>query len=64
MFDESVASKFILSPSGLGWDCYRNYESYMLGAIPVMESLPGLDRTFAVRVAPRTLLLSDALAPQ
>jgi hypothetical protein len=51
MFDKVVASKFVLSPSGLGWDCYRNYESYMLGAIPVMESNPGLDRTFAVRLA-------------
>ena len=27
-------AKFILSPSGLGWDCYRTWEALCLGAIP------------------------------
>jgi len=30
-------SKFILCPSGIGWDTYRIWESIVLGAIPVIE---------------------------
>lgn len=29
-------SKMCLSPSGLGWDCYRHYEALFFGAIPVV----------------------------
>eukprot|EP00536_Pseudo-nitzschia_multiseries_P010560 jgi/Psemu1/307394/fgenesh1_kg.326_\ len=31
------SSKFILCPSGIGWDTYRIWESIILGAIPVIE---------------------------
>ena len=42
-------SKFILSPSGLGWDCYRHWEALFLGAIPIIETYnrkDGLYKTF------------------
>jgi len=32
-------SKFILCPSGLGWDTYRMYEALHMGTIPVMERM-------------------------
>ena len=32
-------SKFILSPSGMGLDCYRIWEALHLGTIPVLEHL-------------------------
>eukprot|EP00585_Thalassiosira_rotula_P012690 CAMPEP_0196130840 /NCGR_PEP_ID=MMETSP0910-20130528/1077_1 /TAXON_ID=49265 /ORGANISM="Thalassiosira rotula, Strain GSO102" /LENGTH=403 /DNA_ID=CAMNT_0041390221 /DNA_START=3 /DNA_END=1211 /DNA_ORIENTATION=+ len=31
-------SKFILCPSGLGWDTYRAWEALCMGAIPVLET--------------------------
>jgi hypothetical protein len=39
-------SKFILAPSGLGLDCYRNWEAIILGAIPVFETLNRQDGLF------------------
>lgn len=30
-------SKFILAPSGLGWDCYRIWEALHFGTIPIIE---------------------------
>jgi hypothetical protein len=30
-------SKFILSPSGMGLDCYRHWEALYMGTIPVLE---------------------------
>lgn len=38
-FWEMQRSKFVLSPSGLGLDCYRTWEALYLGAIPVLERL-------------------------
>ena len=35
--DELLSSKFVLSPSGQGWDCYRNWEALSLGTIPIIE---------------------------
>lgn len=30
-------SKFVLSPPGLGYDCYRTYEAIAMGAIPIVK---------------------------
>jgi hypothetical protein len=30
-------SKFVLSPPGRGWDCYRTYEALALGAVPIVR---------------------------
>ncbi|KAL7459547.1 hypothetical protein ACHAWC_011342 [Mediolabrus comicus] len=30
-------AKFILSPSGMGWDCYRTWEALCMGTIPILE---------------------------
>lgn len=34
-------AKFVLCPSGMGWDTYRHWEVLLMGSIPVMESSPG-----------------------
>lgn len=33
-------SRFVLSPPGMGWDCYRTYEAIAMGAIPVVKRQP------------------------
>jgi hypothetical protein len=43
---EIAQSKFVLCPSGLGFDTYRMWETMLVGSIPVLESNPGFDRTF------------------
>ena len=35
--NEMKRSKFILAPSGLGWDCYRIWEALYMGCIPIVE---------------------------
>jgi len=35
--DELNTHKFILSPAGIGWDCYRIWEAITMGIIPVIE---------------------------
>jgi hypothetical protein len=30
-------SQFVLSPPGIGWDCYRTYEAIVMGAIPIVR---------------------------
>ena len=40
---EMKRSKFILSPGGLGLDCYRHYEALYMGTIPVLEHLNRTD---------------------
>jgi hypothetical protein len=35
---ELQESKFVLCPSGLGWDTYRSWEALILGAFPVLET--------------------------
>lgn len=46
-YQEVAASKFALCPSGLSMDSYRLWETLALGSIPVVESNPGFDRTYA-----------------
>jgi hypothetical protein len=36
-----VRSRFVLCPSGFGWDTYRLWETLMLGSIPVVEYSEG-----------------------
>ncbi|CAB9497257.1 expressed unknown protein [Seminavis robusta] len=36
-YREMLDSKFLMSPNGLGLDCYRHWESMYLGIIPVLE---------------------------
>jgi len=45
---EIQRSKFILSPGGLGFDCYRHWEALYLGCIPVLETLNRTDGWFRV----------------
>lgn len=45
-FENLMTYKFVLAPSGLGLDCYRNWEAIMLGAIPVFETLNRQDGLF------------------
>ena len=33
-------AKFVLSPPGHGWDCYRTYEAMAMGAIPIVKRQP------------------------
>lgn len=40
---ELRSSKFILSPSGMGLDCYRHWEALYMGTIPVIEHLNRTD---------------------
>ena len=46
--NEISSSKFVLCPSGLGFDTYRLWETIMLGAIPIVESNPGFDRAYSM----------------
>ena len=41
----NLRSKFVVSPRGAGIDCYRNYESIFMNAIPIMAS-SSLDEIF------------------
>ena len=48
-FEQLSTSKYILSPSGIGWDCYRTWEAIILGCIPILERYyrqDGLYRTY------------------
>lgn len=47
-FIEAAESKFILCPSGLGYDTYRLWETLLLGSIPIVESNSGFDRTYSM----------------
>ncbi len=44
---ETAESRFALSPSGLGMDTYRLWQALLVGTVPVVESNPGLDRTYS-----------------
>ena len=36
-YRQAVArSRFVVSPPGHGWDCYRTYETLALGALPIV----------------------------
>lgn len=40
-FAEAITrSRFCLSPSGVGWDCYRHYEVAALGSVPIFDTRP------------------------
>jgi hypothetical protein len=43
----TAESKFVLAPSGLGFDSYRLWETLILGSIPIVESNTGFDRTYS-----------------
>lgn len=48
-YEEMRRSKFVLCPSGLGWDSYRIWETLYMGTIPVIEHYNRADgwyRTF------------------
>jgi hypothetical protein len=47
--------KFILSPHGMGLDCYRTYESLMLGSYPIVKTstLDYLYKDLPVVIVPR-----------
>jgi hypothetical protein len=45
-YDEMRRSKFIMCPSGLGWDTYRVWEAFYLGTIPVVEKYSRTDGWF------------------
>ncbi|KAL3907729.1 MAG: hypothetical protein SGILL_008756 [Bacillariaceae sp.] len=45
---ELSSSKFVLSPSGMGWDCYRHWEALVYGAIPVIEHFNRTDGWYRV----------------
>ena len=40
-YTQMRCSRFVLCPSGMGWDSYRLWESLSLGAIPIVEDSPG-----------------------
>jgi hypothetical protein len=44
---EAAMSKFVLCPSGLGFDTYRLWETLLMGSIPIVESNEGFDRTYS-----------------
>ena len=41
-------SKYVLSPPGVGEDCFRTWESVLLGAVPVVHNSSGLQKLWAV----------------
>ena len=40
-----MTARAVLSLPGLGYDCFRIWESLLAGAMPVLERGTGLDRT-------------------
>ena len=41
-------SKYVLSPPGVGEDCFRTWESVLLGAVPVVHNSSGLHKLWSV----------------
>lgn len=39
-FADLQRARFVLSPPGRGWDCYRTYEALAMGAIPIVRRQP------------------------
>lgn len=37
-FGEMNKAKFVVCPSGMGWDTYRAWETLMMGSIPILET--------------------------
>jgi len=46
-YEQIAEAKFVLCPSGMGYDTYRHWEVLLMGAIPVFETSAGFDKTFA-----------------
>ena len=44
-FQDLAKSRFVLSPRGIGIDCFRTWEAILMGAIPIVQTSP-LDRLF------------------
>ena len=40
-FDAIARSRFVLCPSGMGWDSHRLWETLLLGSIPIVEHSEG-----------------------
>jgi hypothetical protein len=43
-FEAVARARFVLCPSGLGWDSYRIWETLLLGAVPIVEHSEGWHR--------------------
>ena len=39
-------TRYVVSPPGLGWDCYRTWESVLFGAIPIVLHNPGMEMLY------------------
>jgi galactosyl transferase GMA12/MNN10 family len=63
---ELSRSKFILSPAGFGWDCYRNWEALIYGAIPIIEHYNRTDGWFRTFEGLPVVLVStfDEVTPE
>ena len=46
-YREAAEARFVLCPSGLGYDTYRLWETLLMGSIPIVESNAGFDRTYS-----------------
>lgn len=55
-YDKLIRSRTVLANPGLGYDCFRIWESLLCGAVPVFEKGTGLDRSLYKLPA---LLLED-----
>ena len=42
-----AASRFTLSPAGMGYDCHRHWEAVLVGTVPVLQDRGWHARTFA-----------------
>lgn len=42
-----VSAKYVLALPGLGWDCWRVWESLWMGAVPVLVKGMGFEQLFA-----------------
>ncbi len=58
-FQKVASSKFVSSPTGVGIDCYRTYESILLGAVPIVDDVtPKLTKDI-FKLAPTYVLDKD-----
>lgn len=39
-FDDLASSKFVISPPGSGFDCYKTWEALVVGCIPIVKRSP------------------------
>ncbi len=43
-FEELGRSRYVLSPRGRAWDCYRTYEAIAMGAVPIVRRTEPVSR--------------------